>query len=137
MSTSGAGYAHQIDTANASEPRTNLPIPIIPSDTAKHTAPNAVQGSSKTQATTMTAAAPSRGPDRETSGISATRKHRWATRKAARPSTNDGTHHGIASRKSPAAENSSAGISHRRSRAIGWVSAATANSTAVNALTAG
>ena len=39
--------------------------------------------------------------------------------------------------KSPAAENSRAAISHRRSRAIGCVSAATANSTAVNALTAG
>ena len=85
----------------------------------------------------MTAAAASRGPDRETSGTSGARKHRWATRKAARPSTNDGSHHGIASRKSPAAENSRAAISHRRSRAIGWVNAATAKSTAVNALTAG
>ena len=53
------------------------------------------------------------------------------------PSTNDGSHHGIASRKSPAAENTSAAISQRRSRAIGWVSAATASSTAVSALTAG
>ena len=85
----------------------------------------------------MTAAAASRGPERETSGISAARKHRWATRKAASPSTKDGFHHGIASRKSPAAENSRAAISHRRSRTMGCVSAATANSTAVNALTAG
>ena len=47
------------------------------------------------------------------------------------PPTNDGGHHGIASRKSPAAENSSAGSSQRRSRAMGWASTAIASSTAM------
>ena len=81
MSASDAGYAHQIGSANASVvvgAKTNLPTPIIPSDTAKHTAPSAV--------------------------------------------------HGVSSR---------AGTGHRRSRATGCVSAATANSTAVNGFTAG
>ena len=88
-------------------------------------------------AATTTAAAASRGADAAHSGSSAARKHRCATRKAASPSTNDGSHHGIASRKSPAAEPTSAPISQRRSLAIGWVSAAPASRTAAAALTAG
>src|SRR6185312_8270417 len=47
MSASDAAYAHQIGNANASVfvgAKTNLPMPIIPSDTAKHTAPTAVNG---------------------------------------------------------------------------------------------
>ena len=50
---------------------------------------------------------------------------------------NDGFHHGIAGKKSPAADNSGAGTSHRRSRRIGWHQAATASSTAIAALAAG
>lgn len=47
MSTSEAEYTHQIGTASASAfsgASTNLLMPIIASDTAKHTAPSAVQG---------------------------------------------------------------------------------------------
>ena len=95
------------------------------------------QISSATHAATTTAAAVNRGVERTHSGSSAARKHRCATRKAASPSTKDGSHHGIASRKSPAAEPTSAPISQRRSLAIGWVNAAAASRTAGVALTAG
>src|SRR6185437_9792322 len=44
MSRIDAAYAHQIGTANASDASTNLPMPIIPSDTATQTAPIAVHG---------------------------------------------------------------------------------------------
>src|SRR5215217_4538882 len=44
ISISDAAYAHQIGTARASDLRTNVLIPIMASDTAKHTAPSAVHG---------------------------------------------------------------------------------------------
>ena len=50
---------------------------------------------------------------------------------------NDGVHQGMASSASPAAENTNAGISQRRSRTIGCVAAANANSRAIDALNAG
>ncbi len=53
------------------------------------------------------------------------------------PSTNDAAHHGIASSTSPAAENSSANISQRRSRTIGCAAAAKASNNAIDALNAG
>ena len=64
------------------------------------------QISSATHATTMTAAAPRRGADR-TNTVGAARPGSTDARRGRRasPSTNDGSHHGIASRKSPAAEN--------------------------------
>ena len=90
-----------------------------------------------TQPVQTAAAAATRGPLGAASGTSAPRKHRCANRNADRPPTKDGGHQGIASRKSPAAENSTAGSSQRRSRAIGWPSTATASSTAIRAFTAG
>src|SRR4051812_45166035 len=95
------------------------------------------QMSSAAHAATTNAAAVSRGADKEQSGSSAARKHKWAIRNAASPSTNDGSHHGMASRKSPAADPTSAPTSQRRSRWTGWVPAAAASSTAGAALTAG
>lgn len=43
----------------------------------------------------------------------------------------------IANNQSPVADNSSAGTNHRRSRPMGWATAAAASSTAIDALNAG
>jgi len=162
---------------------TNLLMPIIPSDTAKHTAPSAVHavgnprkqrrahpsrqaprcralpgtghplgeqaGARTTSAearqgggppATVIAAPASRGPGRETSGIrggegsTGLRDEEGAETQHVRTVC----HHGHREQEvPPLAENTSAKMSHRRSRAIGCVSAAPASSTAVSALTAG
>ena len=44
ISTCEAAYTHQIGTSSAWDCSTNWPVPIMPSDTAKHTAPMAVHG---------------------------------------------------------------------------------------------
>lgn len=56
------------------------------------------QISSATQAATVIPADTIPGADRTISGTSAPKKHRWATRNADSPSTNDGSHQGIANR---------------------------------------
>ncbi len=50
---------------------------------------------------------------------------------------NDIVHHGIANSQSPMADSSSAGISHRRSRTMGWPAAAKVSSNAIEALNGG
>ncbi len=44
ISSSDVAYAHQMGTASSWSPRTNWLMPIMESDTAKHTAPAAVHG---------------------------------------------------------------------------------------------
>src|SRR3954470_23013976 len=90
-----------------------------------------------THAAHTTTEAATLGRVADASGDNAVRKQTWASRNAPNPSTKDGVHHGIASRTSPAAENTSAATSQRRSRGTGWHSAAPASRTAVSALTAG
>ena len=112
---------------------TGTVIPSRPSCGQNHT-------SSATHAPHNTATAINLGRDRldsRASGSSAPRKHKCANRNAANPNTKDGCHHGIANSTSPTAENTNAGISHRRSRTIGCAAAANANSSAIDALNAG
>ena len=118
-------------------------MPIIPSDTAKHTAPSAVHGVGSRASSAAQTIAPStamysvtgtampsaiRRGQNQTSRRDARARSRPRGRQPRRrahhqrdrgqpgstgarsgtprgPSTNDGAHHGIASRKSPAAEN--------------------------------
>src|SRR5690606_32789698 len=122
--------AHTIAPSTAMYSVTGTAIPSASSCGQNHT-------SRPRHAATTTPAATSRPVLRRTSGISAARKNRWAIRNADSPSRNDISHHGSASRKSPAAENTSAAISRRRSRGTGCQHAATASSTAVSAFTAG
>lgn len=90
-----------------------------------------------THIATTAATRPRDGAACRASGSRAPMKHKCANRNAPKPNTNAHVHQGIANNQSPVADNSSAGTNHRRSRPMGWATAAAASSTAIDALNAG